>query len=147
MVRRFLLSILFVLSLAGCVVYPDLNRQRLASLPEHYANFDMALAWETRPAGSATEIDGVLKNRRYQRMVEIEVWVSILDASGKVVARSVSYVIPRVLQLDEVAPFSLTVPAPAPPGTRLLFTYRYYTHDDDNGLEWMQSFDAIVPSH
>lgn len=146
MVRRFFVLLLLGLGLAGCVTFPDVNRQRLETLPEHYANFDMALAWETKPVAAGLEVDGVVKNRRYERMVEIEVWVAILDKAGNVVARSVSYVIPRVLLLDEVAPFDLTVPAPAPPGTRLRFTYRYYTHEQENGLGWMQSFETEVPA-
>jgi hypothetical protein len=146
-----LIGTLFVtlaIFLGACASSPDLNRERLESLPQHYAQFDVALAWQVTSAGSQTSISGELKSLRYQYMEDLEVWVALLDAAGKPVARSVSYVIPQQVKIGEIVPFSLTLPVPAPPGSRLRFTYNYTGSDggDDKGGYRTQSFEALVPA-
>jgi hypothetical protein len=140
-----------LISLGGCASYPDVNRERLESLPQHYRQFDALLAWEVRGAGSGTVIDGVFKNVRYDAMDNVEVWVAALDPAGKTRASSVAFVIPRQLRRDEIAPFSVMLPVPVLPGQKLHFTYKYQGRDgggSDGGgdaVNWMQSFDAEVP--
>lgn len=138
-------------SLWGCASYPDVNLQRLSTLPQHYSQFDAVLAWEVKRAGSETVIDGVFKNVRYNEMDGIEVWVAALDSAGKTVARSASYIMPHMLGMDAAAPFSLKLPLKAVSGSKLRFTYRYTALEgggNDGGVSagnWMQSFDAEVP--
>jgi hypothetical protein len=40
-------------------------RERFATLPERYTQYDLVLAWETKSLGARTVIDGVVKNVRY----------------------------------------------------------------------------------
>jgi hypothetical protein len=151
MFRYLCALVALVISLGGCASYPDVNRQRLESLPQQYAQFDAILAWEVRSVGPETVIDGEFKNVRYTFMNDIEVWVAALDSAGKTMARSVSFLMPHELKLDDIAPFTLKLPVRAVPGTRLRFTYKY-TGTDGGGPEgggvgnWVQSFDAEVPS-
>jgi hypothetical protein len=141
--------------LCSCSTYRDTSRQRLETLPYHYSQFDLQLAWEIKPVGSnATLVDGAVKNVRYVYMYDLEIWVAVLDDRGKSVARSVSYIIPRQLNIDESAPFTLKLPVAAAPGTKLRFTYQYRGSDggderrrgDGGGTRWMQSFKTEVPA-
>ena len=148
MIRNLCILVTFAIIFGGCASSPDVNRQRLGSLPQHYVQFDVDLAWQVKSVGSQTLIDGELKSLRYQFMENTEIWVAVLDAAGKPAARSVSYLIPQELKQDEIAPFSLRLPVPAPPGTKLRFTYNYSGSDggDDKGGYRTQSFDAVVPA-
>jgi len=144
------LSVMFslLLLLGGCATYPDMDRERLIGLPQHYSQYDVELAWQVKSDAARTMVDGELKNLRFQFMDNIEVWVAVLGAAGKTEARSVSYVIPHELKIGEIAPFSLTLKVPAPPGSKLRFTYKYSGLDgggDDKGYFGVQSFDSTVP--
>jgi hypothetical protein len=154
MVRPAILTILVSMTaalLGSCASYPNTTKIRLETLPQHYSQFDVRLAWETKTAGNQTVVDGVAKNVRYAYMYDLEIWVAVLNNAGKVVARSVSFVIPRQLNQDEAAEFSLKLPVAAPPGTRLRFTYQYRGSDGgdsrgfgEGGTPWMQSFESVV---
>ena len=142
--------LLVVALLAGCATYPDVNRQRLESLPQRYSQFDLKVAWEVRQVGNDSFVDGVVQNIRFSYMEDIEVWVAGIDAAGKSGQGSVCYIIPSQLNLGETAAFSVKLPVRVEPGTRLLFTYKYRGNDDggsDGGGSgnWMQSFEAVVP--
>lgn len=154
MVRRILILAMTAALVGGCSTYRDTSRQRLESMPQHYSNFDLQLAWDTNVVGGDTLIEGAVKNLRYAYMYELEIRVAVLDPAGKVAERSVSMVIPRRLNLDESAEFSLNLPVAVTPGTKLRFTYRYRGSDGGGGghdsgigdVEWWQSFDAVVPA-
>ena len=68
------------------------NLNRLQTLPQHYEQFDLKLAWEVKSLDGSTVIDGVVKNIRFYEMDELELWVLSLDANGKVVHRSEDFV-------------------------------------------------------
>lgn len=148
--------ILMALVLGACATPPaaDTSLVRMASLPQHYTQFDLQLAWETKAVGGHTVVEGVARNVRWAYLYGLEIWVAALDANGKVAARSVSYVIPRQLNLDERAPFTVRLPAALAPGTPLRFTYQYRGSDGcgdddrrgDGGTSWSQSFESTVPA-
>jgi hypothetical protein len=144
---RYLVGTLTALSL-GCASYPDVNREQLQNFPQRYTQYDLYLAWQVRSVGSQTVVEGDLVNRRYQYLDNIAVWVAVLDAAGRPLARSVSYVIPHQLKRNDVAPFSMKLPVPALPGTRLRFSYTYTASDGGSGSGgfWTQSFEAVVPN-
>lgn len=144
------LSVLVALMIffGGCTSYPDVNRERLMSLPQQYTQFDAVIGWEVRDAGSETVIDGLFQNRRYAYMDDIAIWVEAHDVTGKTVARSVALV-PQSLEKDQTAPFRVKLPLRVAPGTKLRFTYKYSGMDGGSdgagAVEWMQSFNAQVP--
>lgn len=154
MTRLILIMLVAAVVTGGCANYPDPRQQRMDAMTQHYAQFDVVMAWDTKVAGGKTVIDGVVKNVRYAYMYDLEIWVAVLDEAGKVKARSVSYIIPRRLDMDEAADFSLKLPMAAAPGTRLRFTYRYRGSEGGEGSEggvergpnWMQSFETRVPA-
>jgi hypothetical protein len=154
MFRRVLILALAAVLIGGCQTYHDNSRARLEMLPERYSQFDLTLAWETKVLDGKTQVDGVVKNVRYAYMYDLEIWVAVLDAAGKPGKRSVSYIIPRQLNLDETAEFSLKLPEVVEPGTKLRFTYRYRGSEGgagpgsgfERGTNWMQSFEAVVPA-
>ncbi|GFE60531.1 hypothetical protein [Geobacter sp. AOG2] len=145
MVKLFFFLVLIMAVTSGCVSDRGVYREQLDSLPFHYSQFDLQMAWDITVTGSETFIAGVAKNVRYAEMDGVEIWVSALDTKGKTLARSVSFVIPRQLKEGEIAPFSVKLPVAAIPGTTLLFTYRYIAHEDaEDSLKWMQSFRTEV---
>jgi hypothetical protein len=142
-----ILLVAMLMILGGCASYRDAYQERFDSLPQHYSQFDLKMAWEMKVMDSGTAIDGMVKNIRYFEMDGIEIWVSLLDGSGKTLGRSMTFIIPRSLSKDDQVPFSITVPARAVPGTRLRFTYSYLASEGmDERMFWMQSFEAAVPN-
>jgi hypothetical protein len=139
-----------LLSLAGCASFHDANRERLESFPQHYAQFDAILGWEVRGVGGETVIDGGFRNIRFYAMDNIEIWVEVNDSAGKRLARSVAFLVPNLVRMEETAPFTVKLPVRAAPGTKLHFTYKYNGMDGagssgaGNVNNWMQSFDAVV---
>ncbi|KAB0663917.1 hypothetical protein F6V25_15790 [Oryzomonas japonica] len=134
--------------LGGFTSLPDRLREQLKTSPQHYSQFDVNMGWDVKAEKGITAINGVIQNVRYATMEDIEIWVSSIDASGKVVSRSVGYVIPRTLEKDGLTTFGVTLPTMAAPGTKLIFTYKYSGSDDGGsdggGTKWMQSFESIV---
>ena len=150
MKRTMSLFILTISLLAGCATYPNTDRVRLESLPQRYSQFDLVMGWETRVQSKETVLDGVVRNVRYYMMSDLEIWVALLDERGKVVARGMTFIIPSDLGMDKSAPFTVKLPVAVAPGDRLRFTYKYRGSDGGNGMErgldWMQSFESVVPA-
>jgi hypothetical protein len=122
-------------------------RQRLASLPLRYAQFDLTLAWQVTVTGRETSVDGVVKNLRYAHMDGVEIWITAVDAEGATLARGNCFVIPHLLRQDDLAAFAVRLPVPLSPGTLLKFGYKYRgTDGGEGGTSWMQSFDSHVPA-
>ena len=90
-------------------------RERFGTLPERYTQYDLVLAWETKSLGSGTVIDGVVKNVRYAYLDGLEVWVEVLDASGKAAVRASCFIIPNRLRQDQMAPLPSNCRYPASP--------------------------------
>lgn len=151
MVRKALLLMGALFLLGGFTSLPDRLREQLETSPQHYAQFDVKMGWDVKTEDGTTTINGVIQNIRYASMEDIEIWVSSVDANGKIVSRSVAYVIPRRLEMGDLTPFSVTLPTAAPPGAKLVFTYKYSGSDgggpDDGGVNWMQSFESVVSPH
>lgn len=114
------------------------------SLPQKYSNFDVQMEWGIRISDRKTVVEGHIRNIRYARMENIEVWVHYRDAGGKTVARAVDLVMPRQLDLNAAAPFRVALPAVVPPGGRLVFIYKYTGDDGGDGAGWMQSFESTM---
>ena len=56
---------IFLLLMGGCATYHSDNLDRMQTLPQHYDQFDLKLAWGVKPVEDSTVIDGVVKNIRY----------------------------------------------------------------------------------
>lgn len=148
--RKSLVIMCALFLLGGFTSLSDQLKERLQTSPQHYSQFDVNMGWDVKSGEDGTVISGVIQNTRYATMEDIEIWVSSFDANGKTVSRSVGYVIPRVLERDNLAPFCVKLPVTVTPGTKLLFTYKYNGYDgggaDDGGVSWMQSFESAVSS-
>jgi len=139
------IAVLLVLMMSGCATYRSDNLERMQTLPQHYAQFDLNLAWDVKPVDGSTVIDGLVENIRYYEMDELEIWVLSLDSEGKVVHRAADFV--YRLRKNEIGQFTLKIPRPAP-GSKLRFTYSYIGSDgggDSGGVKWIQSFESEVP--
>jgi hypothetical protein len=146
MCKNSMILALILLLMSGCATYRNDYLDRLQTLPQRYAEFDVKMAWGIKPVDGSTVIDGVVKNIRYHEMDGLEIWVASLDAKGKEEHRTVDYVY-RLME-NEIARFTLKIPRVAS-GSRLRFTYSYigYEGGGDSGtaLSWRQSFDSDVP--
>jgi hypothetical protein len=135
--------------LAGFSSISDKLKDEMVNLPQHYTQFDVKLGWEIKAGTNSTTVEGIIQNIRYARMENIEIWVSALDGSGKQIGRATSYVIPLQLDMNDLTSFSLKLPVATTAGTKLVFTYKYVASDggsdDGGGINWMQSFEAVVP--
>jgi hypothetical protein len=146
MVRAAILLVMFTLLISGCTAYRNDSLQLMQTLPEHHSHFDAQLSWKVTTEGGSTVISGVVKNVRYFKMTNLEVWVYSLDAGGKEVHRGMDFVFP--LLQDAAGPFSVKLPQLAS-GTRLRFLYNYVGLNDDgpspDAVQWSESFESRVP--
>jgi hypothetical protein len=132
--------------LTGFGSVSDQMNARMAQMPQHYSQFDVKMGWAVSGGNSSTTINGIIENVRYATMEDIEVWASLVDAKGKLFARSVNYIIPNRLNRGDFAPFTIILPSVAPTDTKLVFTYKYVGTDggghDADATSWMQSFES-----
>ena len=146
MVRKIVMLVTATALLLGFTSVSDQLKAQMVKLPHHYAQFDIKMGWSVTTGNNATTIDGIIQNVRYATMEDIEVWVSVSDAKGTVLARSVAYIIPNRLDRDDSAPFTVKLPLAVSATTKLLFTYKYTGADGgsmDGGVtNWMQSFET-----
>jgi len=132
--------------MSGFSSVSDQMKSRMSQMPQHYSQFDVKMGWAVTGVNSSTIINGIIKNVRYTTMDNIEIWASLVDAKGKLLTRSVDYVLPIRLDRDDVAPFNIILPTAAPTDSKLIFTYKYV--GEDGGAEgggstkWMQSFES-----
>lgn len=151
MLRKLLVLISALFLLGGFTSLSDRLKDQLKLSPQHYSQFDVNMGWDVKTDNGSTIINGIIQNIRYATMEDIEIWVSSVDANGKTVSRSVCYVIPRTLNRDDLASFNITLSTTAPPGSTLVFTYKYNGFDgggsDEGGINWMQSFESVVSPH
>jgi len=145
--KKSMFIAILLLLMGGCATYRSDNLDRMQTLPQHYEQFDLKLAWEVKPLDDSTVIDGVVKNIRYFEMNELEIWALSLDAEGKVVHRAADFI--YRLKENEVASFTLKIPRLAS-GSKLRFMYHYIGidgggGDSGGGLSWRQSFESEVP--
>ena len=155
MCKRLLILAITAALAGACSTYHDTGYQHPETMTQQYSQFDVVMGWDVQVAGGNTLIKGVVKNVRYLYMNDLEIWVVALNPAGKVMARSVDFVIPQPLQMDETAAFELKLPVAVTPGSKLRFTYKYRGSDGGDGPElggavgdtnWWQSFDFVLPA-
>jgi hypothetical protein len=141
-----ILFLAMLLMIGGCTSLGNRYEEHFSAFPEHYSQFDLKMAWETKLTDTGTVIDGMVKNVRYPEMIGVEVWAAVLDGNGTAMGRSMSFIIPVSLREGEIAPFGLTIPVRAVAGGKLQFTYRYSVHEGhEDRFHWMQSFEVPPP--
>jgi DNA-binding protein len=137
---------LLLVVLGGCATYRDTSPARLQTLPQHFEEFDMKMAWEYKTSEGSTVVDGVVKNIRYYEMDDLEVWVVSLDDKGREINRAVDYV--YKLKENEFGQFTVKIPQVAS-GSRLRFMYIYKGQDGGgdagDATPWRNSFETVVP--
>jgi hypothetical protein len=137
--------VMILLMAGGCATYPNGSLEMMSTLPQHYAQFDVTMAWEVKASQGSTVITGVVKNIRYFEMSQLEIRASSLDDKGMEVHRAVDFV--TTLRENESGAFTLKLP-PLASGSRLRFMYSYIGSDgggEFSALSWMQSFESVVP--
>lgn len=145
MVRKAVGLVMLMSVLSGCAStsLDTLRREQFAQQPNKYSQFDFKLAWDSKITDTGITIDGLIWSLRWQHAESLEVWVSVLDSDGKVLAKEVGLVIPSPLNINEVSTFSVKLPIKPPSGAKLRFTYSYYGVDDqESSTFWLQSFET-----
>ncbi|MEI6306520.1 MAG: hypothetical protein WCP33_06840 [Deltaproteobacteria bacterium] len=111
-------------------------------MPQKYSQYDFKLAWDQKVTDNEIIIDGLIWNVRWFYAEGVEVWVSLIDPTGQMQSREVDLIIPHILGVQEKAHFSIKIKAKPQPGSKLLFTYRYYGVDSiDDAAFLVQSFE------
>ena len=150
MVKKITVAALLLCVLCGFTSVSDQLKDQLKKMPQHYEQFDLKMGWTVTSEKNDALITGVIQNVRYAFMEDVEIWVSARDSQGKMVARSVDYVVPSRLDKDELAVFTVRLPKAAAKNATLQFTYKYAGSDggggDGDAIKWMQSFEATLPS-
>lgn len=147
MKSKILLSIVALCLLCGFTSLTEQMKFQLKNMPHHYNQFDVRMGWTVTPGTGGTIISGVIQNVRYAVMANVAVWVTLVDDKGKTLVRSVDYIIPGRLNLDELAVFDLKLPQAAPAGSKWVFTYQYVGLEggsDGSATNWMQSFETAA---
>lgn len=137
--------VLLLAALSGCASTPldTLQREQFQQQPHKYSQFDFKLAWNSTVTDTGITVEGLIWNLRWQHAESLEVWVSLLDAEGRELAKGVGMVIPSPLNINELSTFSVKLPGRPLPGSKLRFTYSYYGVDDmESSTYWLQTFEA-----
>ena len=136
---------MILLMAGGCATYRNDSLEKMKTLPQHYAQFDVKMAWKISSDQGSTVVNGVVKNIRYFEMSQLEVRVSSMDDKGNEVHRAVDFV--NTLRENEAGAFSIKLPLLAS-GSKLRFMYSYIGSDgggEFSAVSWMQSFETEVP--
>jgi len=121
----------------------SLRQEQFEQLPHKYSQFDFKLAWDSKIADNGVIVEGVIWNVRWAHAEGLELWVSLLDPDGLVLAKEADLIPPNPLNIQEMANFSLKLSAKPAQGSKLLFTYRYNGVEDTEGsASWIQSFES-----
>ncbi|MEI6306835.1 MAG: hypothetical protein WCP33_08435 [Deltaproteobacteria bacterium] len=142
---RIFICILLALVVGGCAAksHDTLRREQFEQLPHKYSQYDLKLAWDSKITGNAVIVEGVVWNVRWAHAQGMEIWVSLLDPNGRVLAEEVDLIRPDPLNIGEKSNFAVKLTAKPVPGSKLLFTYKYGALEDVEGSTlWMQSFEA-----
>lgn len=127
---------------AGCATTAPTAKDPFTTLPQHYSQFDMKLAWETKVSDDGVLVSGVIRSTRWLFAEGLTVWVSVVGPDGKVAASDGALIAPSVLNLGDQGSFAIRLPVRPQPGSHLTFIYRYNGVDDIEGSAfWIQSFD------
>ena len=59
--KTILTVITITIFVSGCASFVDINKDRFNAMPQHYSQFDMKMAWQTKTSESNTVIDGMVK--------------------------------------------------------------------------------------
>src|ERR1035437_8336787 len=125
MLGKVLVAMVATAVLVGFSSVSDQLKVRMERMPQHYTQFDAKIGWGVTGGNiGSTTIDGIIKNVRYDKMEDIEVWAPLLDNNGNLLARAVDYLLPTRLGEGDFAPFTIKLPAVASAGSKLILTYK-----------------------
>ncbi|AJE03974.1 FxLYD domain-containing protein [Geobacter pickeringii] len=126
--------------LAGCAA----SLPPAEVFPNRVSYYDLTVSWKVTPSAGKVAIDGTVVNTSYYYLRDLELTVTLLDASGREVGEKSYFIIPGQLSLDETAPFSLTIPiTPGSVAEKIRFFYRYRLAEEGPfGTPRFQDFEA-----
>ena len=144
MLHRLVLLALIGLLLASCHGYrpPQFDP---ALYPRTYQQFDLTLNWRVERSATAYTIEGFARNTRFTSMHGLEITGTLLDESGRKLSDATFFFFPRQLDMDDTAPFTLSLPLAAgvtPAKLRLFYRYRAGKGSDSDKTPWFQSFEV-----
>lgn len=134
-----LLSLLF--SLTACATSGALKSNPAAAFSFAHRDFDLRYAWNASQTDQGVRIDGLVKNVRYSRIDAMDIKISLLDKSRKVVAEGVAFPIPQPIENADYRNFGVLLRnAKLSDGDLLQFMASYNGADGPTSFPWTSSF-------
>lgn len=131
--------------LGACTGYTP-QRYDPALYPRSYRFYDLALFWRIDRDATRITIPGFVRNTRYAYIKDLELSATLLDEKGKAIGEATMFFFPRLLAMDELAPFTLNIPlkSGAQPA-KLKFFYRYRLAERGyGGSPYFYSFETEI---
>jgi len=148
---HFRISVMLVTLLAafaGCASLSAFRKDPFDGYPFRHDDFDFRYAWKTTPAGQGAVVDGILMNVRYYQVVNMQLWVKVLNKEKKVLAERSTLFLPLPVDSYDYRSFSVKLDNVAlSAGDVLKFTILYRVNDDyKSSSSWLSSFtvDAMT---
>jgi len=139
--RCIAISLTVFISLAACATSSATKQNPADEFTFKHRDFDLRYAWKTLQTDKGVSIDGLIKNVRYTNIDSIEVKVSLLDKSRKVLAEGVAFPVPQKIQLDDYRNFAVFLKdAKLSEADQIRFLVDYSASDGQNALSWTSTF-------
>jgi hypothetical protein len=128
---RTICIILLLLATAACSAYRTEFDINPSYAPHYFRHFDVEVTWRSTVAGEELQLKGMVTNRRYTYMQDLELTARLLDEKGGVLATKTMADFPRYIPSGKGEPFQtvLTIPAGSAPA-RFRFSYKYWLAEE-----------------
>src|ERR671931_639497 len=133
MTGKNLVAALTFLMMTGCSGYAP-PRYDPTLYPHSHRFYDLTLFWNVTREGTTVTIPGFVKNTRFAYVKDLELTGTLLDEEGSKLGEATYYFFPRLIEMDEVVPFTLKmVLKEERQAAKVRFFYRYRLPAKDYG--------------
>jgi hypothetical protein len=146
MYKKFIFSLVLLLTASGCSIYHEKLDSNLPFSAHHYSNGDLEITWLAERSDSNIRLTGEVRNLRSYYYQDFELIARLMDASGKIISRKSFTHFPDYLPSSKSEPFQLDFHLP--PGTRveqILYRYFYWLDQGGPALDIPQSGMILSP--
>ena len=139
--KRVAISLTVLISLSACAAPYAVKEGPAENFSFRRSDFDLRYAWKTSQTDQGVRIDGLVKNVRYPGIENVEIKVSLLDKTQKIISEGVAFPLPQPIPMDEYRSFGLLLKnAKLSEGDLLGFQVNYNASEGQNAFSWKSSF-------
>jgi hypothetical protein len=138
---RAAISLAALLSLTGCAASYGAKNNPAIDYSFIHKSSDLRYAWNAKQTEKGVRIDGLVKNIEYPRVEGLEIKVSLLDKTHKVISEAVSFTVPYSIQVNDYTSFGVLLDkAKLSDGDLLQFLSSYNAVAGQSSFSWFSSF-------